>query len=197
MNIFKDIKDLVAPTDAKPQPQKYYLLPDGYAAAQFSIADDTFYSIYIGLNHWENKSELPTGSKVHNRDVAIQAAHELDSALRERLQDAIEAAKSKGTGFYVKIKGAVKYDVQYQSEEDFLAQKRELQLQGYKVDDKVTYKIDAKDALHSDRHKDIIDKQWEYTCEYSKRHEAKDIFLEKICNDILHDDFATPPEERF
>ncbi len=97
----------------------------------------------------------------------------------------------------MKIRGAVKYDVQYTSEEDFLAQKRELLLQGYRVDDKITYYLDSKEALNSESHKLIIDKEWDFSCEYTKRTEAKDQFLKKVCNEILHDDFATAPEERF
>ncbi|MCF0192461.1 MAG: hypothetical protein HUK05_03395 [Prevotella sp.] len=198
MGFFSDLKEFVAPTGPRPTPQKYFLLPDGYAAAQFCIADDVFYSIYIGLNHWENKSTLPEGSKVHNRETAMKAALQLDEMLKERLLNAITATSaSKGAGFFVKIRGAVKYDVQYTNEEDFLAQKRELLLQGYKVDDKLTYYLDSKVALKSDNHKLIIDKEWDYSCEYAKRAEAKEHFLKKVCQEILHDDFATAPDERF
>lgn len=198
MSFFKDLKELVAPTGPRPTPQKYYLLPDGYAAAQFCIEDDVFYSIYIGLNHWENKSSLPEGSKVHNRETAIKAAEKLDATLQQRLLDAIASTSaSKGAGFFVKIKGAVKYDVEYTNEEDFLAQKRELMLQGYKVDDKVTFYLDSKEALSADGHRLIIDKEWDYSCEYSKRSEAKEQFLKKVCHEIRHDDFATAPEDRF
>lgn len=198
MGFLNDIKELVAPTGPRPTPMKYYMLPDGYVAAMFCIDDDVFYSIYIGLNHWENKSTLPEGSKVHNREAALKAAMRLDESLKTKLFDAISSTSaSKGAGFYVKIRGAVKYDVQYTNEEDFLAQKRELLLQGYRVDDKITYFLDSKDALASDNHKLIIDKEWDYSSEYSKRIEAKKRFLEKIYQDILHDDFATAPEDRF
>lgn len=188
----------MAPTDPRPTAQKYYLLPDGYAAAQFCIDGDVFYSIYIGLHHWENKSVLPEGSKVHNRDTALKSAARLDESLKKKLFDAISSTSaSKGAGFFVKIRGAVKYDVQYTNEEDFLSQKRELLLQGYRVDDKITYYLDSKDALKSEGHKLIIDKEWDFSCEYSKRVEAKDKFLKEVCRDILHDDFATAPEDRF
>lgn len=198
MGIFKELKELVAPTGPRPTPTKYYLLPDGYAAAQFNIDGDMFYSIYIGLNHWENKSLLPEGSKVHNRETAIKAAAQLDKSLKERILNGISATSaSKGAGFFVKIRGAVKYDVQYTNEEDFLAQKRELILQGYKVDDKITYYLDSKKVLTVDGHRLIVDKEWEYSCDYKKRSEAKMLFLEKVCQDILHDDFATAPEDRF
>lgn len=198
MSIFKDLKELVAPTGPRPQAKKYYLLPDGYAAAQFEIDGDVFYSIYIGLNHWENKSELPEGSKVHNRDVALKAAGELDEVLKEKILTAISSAgNDKGAGFYVKIKGAVKYDMQYTDEEEFLSQKRELLLQGYKVDDKVTFILDAKEALPAENHRLITDRTWEYSCEYTKRNEAKTKFLQKICNDITHDDSSTQPADRF
>lgn len=198
MSFFKDLKELVAPTDPRPTAQKYYLLPDGYAAAQFCIDGDLFYSIYIGLNHWENKSNLPEGSKVHNRETALKAAERLDESLKKKLFDAISSTSaSKGAGFFVKIRGAVKYDVQYTNEEDFLAQKRELMLQGYRVDDKITYYLDSKEALKAENHKLIIEKEWDFSCEYSKRVEAKEQFLKKVCDEILHDDFATAPEERF
>lgn len=198
MSFFKDLKELVAPTGPRPAPQKYYILPDGYAAAQFCIDDDVFFSIYIGLNHWENKSVLPEGSKVHNRETAIKAAEKLDEVLCERLRNSIASTSaSKGAGFFVKIRGAVKYDVQYTNEEDFLAQKRELLLQGYKVDDKVTFYLDSKAALTVEGHKLIIDREWDYSCEYSKRSAAKELLLKKVCNEILHDDFSVAPEERF
>ena len=128
----------------------------------------------------------------------FEAAEKLDATLQQRLLDAIASTSaSKGAGFFVKIKGAVKYDVEYTNEEDFLAQKRELMLQGYKVDDKVTFYLDSKEALSADGHRLIIDKEWDYSCEYSKRSEAKEQFLKKVCHEIRHDDFATAPEDRF
>ncbi|MCF0244992.1 MAG: hypothetical protein HUK06_09465 [Bacteroidaceae bacterium] len=198
MSFFKDLKDLVAPSGPRPVPRKFYILPDGYAAAQFCIDNDTFYSIYIGLNHWENKSELPEGSKVHNRETALKATEDLDVFLKERLMNSITSTSaSKGAGFFVKIRGAVKYDVQYTTEEEFLAQKRELLLQGYKVDDKITYYLDAKEALTMPGHKLITGKEWSHSCEYAKKEEGKAALLEKVWDDITHDDFATAPEERF
>jgi len=198
MSFFKDLKELVVPTGPRPTAQKYYLLPDGYAAAQFCIDDDVFYSVYIGLNHWDNKSSLPEGSKVHNRETALKAAERLDNSLKAKLLAAMTSTSaSKGAGFFVKIRGAVKYDVQYTNEEDFLAQKRELLLQGYRVDDKITYYLDSKDALKAEGHRLIIDKEWDYSCEYAKRSEAKEQFLKKVCHEILYDDLATAPEDRF
>ncbi|MCF0201745.1 MAG: hypothetical protein HUK08_00130 [Bacteroidaceae bacterium] len=196
MSIFKEIRELVTPSNSRPKPTKYYILPDGYAAAQFVIDDDVFYSIYIGLNHWENKSELPEGSKVQNRERALLAAKALDESLRERLLAAISTLNGKGRGFSVKIKGAVKYDVEYATEEEFLAQKRELLLQGYKVDDRITYTLNVKEALKTVGHRDITDGEWKQSCEYAKREEGKMLLLEKVCNDIMHDDISTEPEER-